>query len=216
MRETNLTIGLQNVAEADVEEVVRVIEATLEQAAEEGFAQEKVEAVLHSYELSLKHKSANFGMNLIMSMTPFWNHAESPLDYLEVNKTMKWFRATLAADPTFLQDLVRSLLLENSHKLVQTMVPDAKHQEKEDNSYLELEEKLREELGEGEEEVVKAKALELAKAQDEAEDASCLPSLRVADIPLATAATDLTNLTVAGTSVQLAVQPTNEVNSRNK
>ena len=88
VRETNLTIGLQNVAEGDVDEVVRVIEATLERAAEEGFEQEKVEAVLHSYELSLKHKSANFGMNLIMSMTPYWNHAESPLDFLEViNKT---------------------------------------------------------------------------------------------------------------------------------
>lgn len=132
---------------------------------------------------------------------------------LQVNRTIKWFRATLAADPSFLQDLVRSHLLENSHKLVQTMVPDARHQEREDTSYMELEERLREGLGEGEDEVVKAKALELAKAQDEVEDASCLPSLRVADIPLTTAATDLTHLTLAGTSVQLAVQPTNEVNS---
>ena len=80
-----MTIGLQNTGEEDFEKVLETIDETLKRVAEEGFDQEKIEAVLHSYELGLKHKSANIGMNLIMSTTPYWNHAGSPLEYLEVN-----------------------------------------------------------------------------------------------------------------------------------
>ena len=210
-RETNLTIGLQNTGEEDFEKVLETIDETLKRVAKEGFDQEKIEAVLHSYELGLKHKSANFGMNLIMSMTPYWNHAESPLEYLEVNKTVKWFRATLAADPTFLQDLITTHLLENPHKLAQTMQPDAAHKEREEEKERMLEEQLRNSLGEEEKRELREKCLALAKQQEEKEDAACLPSLKVADIPYMVPVTELQQLELGGAPVQLCHQPTNEV-----
>ena len=232
VRETNLTIALQNVAEEDVEKILETIEETLKKVVEEGFEEEKIEAILHSYELSLKHKSASFGMNLIMSMTPYWNHAESPLDYLEVNKTVKWFRATLAADPTFLQDLVSTHLLANPHKLVQTMVPKPEHQEQEEQQFKALEVELGSKLKEEDKKELIEKCTELAKQQDAVEDASCLPSLKVlvtststcytyshicqvSDIPLCLPSTEIQQLVLQGVKVQLAEQPTNEVSSIN-
>lgn len=210
-KETNFTIGLQNIKQEDTDQILQVIDDTIDKVIEEGFDADKIEAVLHSYELSLKHKSANFGMNLIMSMTPFWNHTENPLSFLEVNKTVTWFKEQLAKDPKFLQDLVKQYLKENKHKLVQTMNPVENFSELEQKQFDELEQKLREDLSEGDKEVIHAKCLELQKMQDDKEDASCLPTLKVADISSYYLGTVLDQRMICNTPVQVSAQPTNEV-----
>ncbi len=50
-------MGLQNIAPEDVDRVVNIIEDTLASVEAEGFPPERIAAVLHSYELSLKHRS---------------------------------------------------------------------------------------------------------------------------------------------------------------
>ena len=57
MKETSFTVGLQNIAAEDVAKVVRIVEDTLASVVEAGFTPERIAAVLHSYELSLKHRS---------------------------------------------------------------------------------------------------------------------------------------------------------------
>jgi len=210
-KETNFTIGLQNIRQEDSEKILQVIDDTIDKVIEEGFDADKIEAVLHSYELSLKNKSANFGMNLIMSMTPFWNHAENPLNFLEVNQTISWFKEQLANDPKFLQDLVKRYLKENKHKLVQTMNPVDNFSELEQQQFDDLEHKLRENLSEDDKKVIHSKCLELQKMQDEKEDASCLPTLRVADISSEYLGTVLDHTSICNTPVQVSAQPTNEV-----
>ena len=210
-KETNFTIGLQNIKHEDTEKILQVIDETVDKVIEEGFDEEKIEAVLHSYELSLKHKSANFGMNLIMSMTPFWNHAENPLNFLEVNQTVNWFKEQLAKDPKFLQNLVRQYMKENKHKLVQTMNPVENYSELEQQQFDKLEQKMRETLTESDKEVIHSKCLDLQKMQNEKEDASCLPTLKVADISSDYLKTVLQQTSLCNTPVQVSAQPTNEV-----
>lgn len=211
VKETNFTIGLQNINGQDTDNIVKVIEDTIAKVVEEGFEEEKIEAVLHSYELSLKHKSANFGMNLIMSMTPFWNHAENPLDFLEVNKTVTWFRQQLVEKPDFLQELVRTHFKDNKHKLVQTMSPVENYQELEQQEFDQLEKNLREEVTEEQKKEIHVKCLELQRMQDEKEDSSCLPSLKVGDINPEYSGTSLLDIKLGDIPVQVSVQPTNEV-----
>ncbi len=57
MKDTSFTVGLQNIAPEDVDKVVDIIEDTLASVEAEGFPPERIAAVLHSYELSLKHRS---------------------------------------------------------------------------------------------------------------------------------------------------------------
>ncbi len=57
MKDTSFTVGLQNIAPEDVDRVVNIIEDTLATVEAEGFPKERIAAVLHSYELSLKHRS---------------------------------------------------------------------------------------------------------------------------------------------------------------
>jgi len=210
-KETNFTIGLQNIKREDTDKILHVIDKTIDGVIEDGFESDKIEAVLHSYELSLKHKSANFGMNLIMSMTPFWNHAENPIDFLQVNDTVYWFKEQLKNDPSFLKGLVKMYLKDNSHKLVQTMSPVDNYSDMEQKQFDALELKLREKLSDNEKELIHTKCLELQKMQDEKEDASCLPTLKVSDISSDYLGTSVDQLMICNTPVQVSVQPTNEV-----
>jgi hypothetical protein len=57
VKDTSFTVGLQNIAPEDVDRVVNIIEDTLAAVEAEGFPQQRIAAVLHSYELSLKHRS---------------------------------------------------------------------------------------------------------------------------------------------------------------
>jgi Zn-dependent M16 (insulinase) family peptidase len=57
VKDTSFTVGLQNIAPEDVDKVVNIIEDTLAAVEAEGFPQQRIAAVLHSYELSLKHRS---------------------------------------------------------------------------------------------------------------------------------------------------------------
>jgi Zn-dependent M16 (insulinase) family peptidase len=57
VKDTSFTVGLQNIAPEDVDRVVNIIEDTLASVEAEGFPPERIAAVLHSYELGLKHRS---------------------------------------------------------------------------------------------------------------------------------------------------------------
>merc|ERR1719422_598068 len=74
-----------------------------------------------------------------------------------------------------------------------------------------LELKLREKLSDNEKELIHTKCLELQKMQDEKEDASCLPTLKVSDISSDYLKTVLQQTSLCNTPVQVSAQPTNEV-----
>ena len=210
-RDTNFTIGLQNIDPKDTDKILNIIDETIDRVIIEGFEKERIEAVLHSYELSLKHKSANFGVNLIMSLTPFWNHADNPLDYLEVNETIEWFKSELKKDPQFLQNIVKTHLKENSHKLVQTMSPVENYNELEQKKFDQLEEDLRRDLSATEKKDIHAKCVELQEMQTVKEDVSCLPSIEVSDISSEHSPTVMERLHLSSTPVSFTCQPTNEL-----
>jgi len=211
IKETTFTVGLQNIDAKDVDMVIETIDSTIDQVVEEGFPQERIDAVLHSYELGLKHRSGNFGMNLIMSMTAFWNHSHDPVEYLRINKTLDWFKKQIADDPKFLQEKVKQYFKDNQHKLIQTMDPDEGFTDKEQVQFDQLEQKLRTNLTEQDKEVIRQKSLDLLASQDMKDDDSCLPTLRVADISEEYSGTPLEHLTLCGVPTQVSVQPTNQV-----
>ena len=210
-RETNFTVGLQNIRAEDAETIIKAIDDTMDKVIDEGFDTERVEAVLHSYELSLKHKSANFGVNLIMSLTPYWNHADSPLSYLEVNKTINWFKEKVESEPKFLQNLIKKYIKDNPHKLVQTMSPVDDYKEAEQADFDKLEATLRKDLSDKDKAEIHSKCLELQKMQSDKEDASCLPTLLVTDISDQYQPTVMESISLAECPVLVTSQPTNEV-----
>ncbi|CAH1789315.1 unnamed protein product [Owenia fusiformis] len=210
-KESSFSVGLQNIAETDVDKVCNIVETTLDDVIKNGFDEKAIEGVLHRIELGQKHQSANFGFNIGMSIVCSWNHNGDPIEVLQINKHVTRLKQCLEDNPRFLQDKLQQYLKSNKHTLTVTMTPDeqfeAKSQEEEQNklSYLVSQ------LSESDKEEIYKKGLELAKVQMAEEDLSCLPTLRVADIDKDVIRVHTDIESADGVPVQLCEQPTNGV-----
>ncbi|MCJ1377441.1 Mitochondrial presequence protease [Xylographa soralifera] len=183
------SVGLTGVKEADVPKVKDSIVKVLREMHQEGFEDSKIDGILHQLELSLKHKTANFGMGLMQRLQPGWFNGVDPFDSLAWDKTISEFKKRYAK-PGYLEKLLEKFLL-NDRCLTFTMEPSATYGDElisEESKRLEGkivevtersggEDRAREELT--------ARELRLLEVQENArkQDLSCLPMVHVVDIP---------------------------------
>ena len=183
------SVGLNGVKEDDVPKVKEATIWVLHDVHQHGFDKEKVAGLLHQLELSLKHKTANFGMGLMQRLQPGWFNGVDPFDALAWEETVSKFKQKFS-EPRYLESLLEKYLL-NNRTLTFTMVPSATYGDelaKEESSRLaeKIAEVSRQAGGESEarEQIVKQE-LGLLDVQEKArnQDLSCLPTVRVVDIP---------------------------------
>uniref|UniRef100_A0A3Q3WJI8 Pitrilysin metalloproteinase 1 n=1 Tax=Mola mola TaxID=94237 RepID=A0A3Q3WJI8_MOLML len=176
---------------------------------ENGFEEERIEALLHKIEIQMKHQSTNFGLSLASYIASSWNHDGDPVELLQINKSVSQFRQALAENPRFLQDKVRHYFKENTHKLTLSMSPDEAYQEKQAQAEEEKLQRKIQALSDADRKQIYEKGLELLAAQTKTQDASCLPALRVSDIEPTIPVTPVQISTAGGAPVQYCEQPTN-------
>lgn len=207
------SVGLQNIHSNDIPRVHEIIESTLRDTAQKGFPNERIEAILHNIELSLKHIRGNFGLRLAMNLESIWNHEGDVIDYFKVNKYVEKFKAGLASDKQYWSKLISKYFLENRHKLILNMSPDASYEDRRKEREQSLLENKISQLTDIDRQTVLYEGMELMKIQDSKDDLSVLPCLEPSkDISRDLAyRTELKFETYKGTSIQLCEQPTNEV-----
>ncbi|KAJ5035414.1 uncharacterized protein L3040_007883 [Drepanopeziza brunnea f. sp. 'multigermtubi'] len=210
------SIGLTGVKEADVPKVKEAIHKTFEEAHRTGFEQSKVEGYLHQLEISLKHKTAKFGMALMQRIKPQWFEGVDPFASLAWNDTLSAFKAELAKGG-YLEGLVEKYLL-NDNTLTFTMIPSANYgEELAQEEAARLASKIAEvaERAGGEAEAraqLEKQELELLVEQGKSntEDLSCLPTVYVRDIPRQKEKVEVKESSICGNvNHQLRVAPTN-------
>ncbi|KAK9385947.1 peptidase M16C associated-domain-containing protein [Lipomyces mesembrius] len=203
------SVGLQGVTKENLSVVEETIRSVIQKTYDEGLDLNRVEAILHQTELSRKHKVANFGMNLLYSVTPGWFNKVDPLEMLEWNAVITRFRNDLKK-PRFLESFLEKYLLGDKPAFAFSMVPSETY-----GQALNAEEEQRlntkiANLTEKDKKEVYGLGLSLLAKQEEKEDLSCLPTLHVKDIPLEFARDDLQHtITSAKVPVQWRVTPTN-------
>lgn len=180
-RETSFAVGLQGAHPDDFEKIEAAITATLVQVVAEGFDMEQVDAILHQVELSQKHQSSSFGLNLGMGLMGTVTHDCDPVEALQINAMIERFQADIK-DPAFLTSKVTQHFLENPHRLTFTMTPDPDYNDK-----LAADEQARlavkvEQLDAGARQQLLETGQALLEAQDGDDGGECLPSLAVGDI----------------------------------
>ena len=121
-KDTSFTIGLQGISMEKADDIESIILNTFEKAAETGFEEDRIQAILNKTELSLKKQKNNFGWSLILSLTPGWNHVNDPLELLSLNPILDRFREDIK-DPNFLTSKIKEHFLNNNHRLTLTMSP---------------------------------------------------------------------------------------------
>ncbi|KAM7159472.1 presequence protease, mitochondrial [Molossus nigricans] len=211
-REAFFSVGLQGIAEKDIQTVRDIIDRTIDDVIEKGFEDDRIEALLHKIEIQMKHQSVSFGLALTSYIASCWNHDGDPVELLKLGSQVAQFRQCLKENPKFLQEKVKQYFKKNQHKLTLSMKPDDKYSEKQAQMEMEKLKQKVSTLSLEDKQQIYDKGLELQTQQSKAQDASCLPALKVSDIEPRIPFTELAVSLAAGdVPVQYCAQPTNGV-----
>ncbi|KAM3075580.1 Mitochondrial presequence protease, variant 2 [Clarireedia jacksonii] len=209
------SIGLTGVKEADVPKIKEAIHKTFEEAYKNGFEKSKIDGYLHQLELSLKHKTAKFGMSLMQRIKPKWFEGVDPFEALAWNDTVAAFQREFDKG-RYLEGLLEKYLL-NDNTLTFTMAPSATYGDE-----LAAEEATRlakkiaevtEKAGSEAEARAQLEQRELQLLEEQAksntQDLSCLPTVHVKDIPRKNEKLEIRDSKLNNVSVQWREAPTN-------
>ncbi len=209
------SVGLTGVKQADVSRVKETIHKIFADVHKTGFEKGKIDGYLHQLEISLKHKTANFGMGLMQRVKPRWFEGVDPFESLAWNDTVSAFQRELAKGG-YLEGLLEKYLL-NDRTLTFTMEPSASYG---DELVAEEESRLARKIEEvakkaGSEsaarEQLAKRELELLEEQGNSntQDLSCLPTVHVKDIPRQKEVVDVRDGRVDDVKIQWREAPTN-------
>ena len=207
------SVGLNGVKSDNVEKVAQAVNDTLRQVRAKGFDKSKIEGILHQLELSLKHKTANFGMSIMQRLKPAWFNGVDVFDALAWQDTVDGFRKR-CAEGDYLEGLLDKYLL-NDKTLTFTMEPSTTYAQdllKDEASRLETKKsQAKATYGSDEEtyEQLQRRENELVAQQMQDQDLSCLPSVHVVDIPRVKPAAMTHNTNIRGVDCQWHEAPTN-------
>ncbi|KAI1075653.1 Metalloenzyme, LuxS/M16 peptidase-like protein [Whalleya microplaca] len=209
------SIGLTGVEKRNVEKIKGEVQKILRDVRQKGFEKAKIDGYLHQLELSLKHKTASFGIGVLHRLKGKWFSGTDPFASLAWNDTVAAFEAKLA-EGGYLEGLMDKYLL-NDNTLTFTMAPSETYGvevAKEEDERLAA--KIMEATQEaGSEEEAKdffaQRELDLLaeQAKTNTEDLSCLPSVYVRDIPRQKDPVVVRDETAHGTTIQWHEAPTN-------
>ncbi|CAL3963212.1 unnamed protein product [Diplocarpon coronariae] len=209
------SIGLTGVKEVDVPKVKEAIHKTFEEVHKTGFDKTKIDGYLHQLEISLKHKTAKFGMGLMQRVKPQWFEGVDPFESLAWNDTVSAFKAEVSKGG-YLEGLVEKYLL-NDNTLTFTMTPSPTYgEELAQEEAARLAGKIAEVTARAGSEAearaqLEKQELELLVEQGKSntEDLSCLPTLHVKDIPRRKEKVEVRDSKIGDVSVQWREAPTN-------
>ncbi|RXN00087.1 Presequence protease, mitochondrial [Acipenser ruthenus] len=187
IKEASFSVGMQGIAEKDIETVKEIIFKTVNEIIANGFEEERIEALLHKIEIQMKHQSTSFGLSLACDNPHRLTLSMSPDE--------SYFEKQAQAEEEKLKQKV-SALSEEDKKLIYEKGKSKKHKVKTARYYL-LQTWSFHPDG------------ELMAAQSTTQDASCLPALKVSDILPTIPFTPVEMGNAGDVPVQYCAQPTN-------
>ena len=208
------TVGVRGVSHDRIQQVVHAIENVWWDIAENGVEASQVAAVLHQMEISKKHQTNSFGLHLGVGILGAWLHDTNPVQYLELDSHIKQFKE-LDSSGNHIKDIVKEHFISNKHKLTVTLIPDKEYGEKLENKESMILQEKTKLLTQKDKENLQKEALKLQSAQDKIQDASCLPCIKLSDIPSSPLHYDINSTNVEGVPVQIYTGPTNGISYLN-
>lgn len=191
LKQLMFCVGLRNAQGADAQKIETLIFDTLGHIVSDGYDTQLIEGVLHQVEFHGKEVvrgSYPYGIALMGGVFQTWLYDGDPLIGLDFPKTIATIRQRWAEDPQIFQKLTRQWFLDNPHRVLSMMEPDAAFNEKQEKSYRKKMADLKSSFSPNELAQIntKAKALkEFQIQQDSPEAAATIPKLNIENIPKA-------------------------------
>lgn len=125
-REMVFACGLEGSDAERADAVEQLILNVLDDVAQKGVPLSQVESVLHQLELSQREVGGGrfpYGLQLMMRVLPASIHGGDPIAFLNIDPVLEELREKIKM-PDFIKTRVRSLFLDNPHRVRLTMVPE--------------------------------------------------------------------------------------------
>ncbi len=184
-RDTLFACGLKDVAESDAEKIEGVVLEVLQNLVEEGIDSHLIDSAIHQVEFHRKEITNSpypYGIKLLLSFVGNWLHGGSSESVLKFDKDLEKIRKEVA-DNGFFEKQIKHYLLDNSHRALIVLSPDAAMEIKETERVLSELDEIKNALDEETLVDIREDAEALVVLQETTEDISILPTLDLEDIP---------------------------------
>jgi len=185
-KEMSFVAGVEGAKAEDAAAIEALIIETLKKVADEGLAPEIVEASLHQLELQQREVGGDgfpYGLQIVMAALSGATHRGDPAAMLNVDAALASLRARVQ-DENFIGDTIRRNLLDNPHRVRLTLAPDAKLAQRKIDAEKAKLANIKAQLTPQETQQIVDLAAQLADRQNETPDASLLPKVGIADVPV--------------------------------
>jgi Zn-dependent M16 (insulinase) family peptidase len=177
--------GVQGSNPEHAEEFKNGVFKILEDAASKQVDSAMVDAILHQIELHQREINGDgmpYGLSLILNGLGSVIHHSDPVHVWDVDTAIEQVKEELK-DPMWLSNLIKTYLIDNTHRVQMTLVPDAQKSAKE----AEAEKARLAEIGAKLTEAQKAEIIAQTEAlnirQDTPDDLNLLPKVGLEDVP---------------------------------
>ncbi|OQY02363.1 MAG: peptidase M16 [Desulfobacteraceae bacterium 4572_130] len=178
--------GLRDIFLGAVKKVEKIIFQTLQNVVKNGIKEKLIKSAIHQIEFHQKEITNTphpFGIKLLLSLAGTWIHNGEPLACLKFNKNLDRLKKEIQKKG-FLENKIKKYFLENPHRVLLVMCPSQDMEEKQDkktkHELLEILKKMQPH----EIKQIKQDADKLMFLQEEKEDVSSLPCLKLSDVPI--------------------------------
>lgn len=167
------------------EEFKQGVLKVLQDVASKPIDQALVDAILHQIELHQREINGDgmpYGLSLILNGLGSAIHHNDPIHVWDVDTAIDQVKEELE-DPMWLSNLIQTYLLDNSHRVQMTLIPDAEKSVKEQADEKARLTKIAEHLTDADRAEIEAKTQALKERQDTPDDLDLLPKVGLEDVP---------------------------------
>ncbi|MBF0446470.1 MAG: insulinase family protein, partial [Magnetococcales bacterium] len=177
--------GLEG-SEADrADAVEKEILDLLQKVADQGVEIERAESVLHQLELSRREIGGDgmpYGLNLMLTALNAALNGGDPVAALALDPVIEKLRTEIK-DPNFVKNLVKTLLLDNQHRVRVVLTPDSQLNAKKDKLEAQRLAEMKKGLSSEDCQRLLKQSADLKKRQDSEDDPELLPRVTLQDVP---------------------------------
>ncbi|MDO8417540.1 MAG: insulinase family protein [Agitococcus sp.] len=184
-REMSFSCGLEGCAADNAAAIEAGILEVLQKVALEGVPQAEVEAVLHQVELAQREiggDSYPYGLQLLLNGLTAALQDADPLALWDVDAVLAEMRQSIQ-DPDYIKNMVKTVLLDNPHRVRLTLKPDTTINQKRQAAEAARLAKIQQQLSADDKLAIIAATKALTARQAQVDDVSILPKVGLEDIP---------------------------------
>ena len=185
MREMVFCCGIEGSEAEHAATFEQEVLACIEGVASAGIDPDKIEAILRQIELHQREVSGDgmpYGLNLMLRALGAATHYGDAVAALDLEPVIATLRER-TAEPEYIPGLIRSLLLDNPHRVRLTVAPDAGLTERRDKAEASRLATLKEGLSTSHTAEILDLASRLRERQTQKDDPDVLPRVELSDIP---------------------------------